>query len=63
MAPEIVSKLGYSYQCDVWSIGIMMFLLLFKYDKDVEANMVRMIQSGNIEFNADLWTRVSTGGI
>ncbi|KAJ3022597.1 Serine/threonine-protein kinase 33 [Thoreauomyces humboldtii] len=27
MAPEIVQNLGYSAQCDLWSIGVMMYLL------------------------------------
>ena len=27
MAPEIVKNLGYSGQCDIWSMGVMMYLL------------------------------------
>lgn len=27
MAPEIIKNLGYSSQCDIWSMGVMMYLL------------------------------------
>jgi serine/threonine kinase 33 len=27
MAPEIIQNLGYSGQCDIWSMGVMMYLL------------------------------------
>jgi serine/threonine protein kinase len=26
-APEVIDDLGYSQQCDIWSIGVIMFTL------------------------------------
>ncbi|KXJ24669.1 Serine/threonine-protein kinase 33 [Exaiptasia diaphana] len=28
MAPEVIDDLGYSQQCDIWSIGVIMYILL-----------------------------------
>ncbi|KAI8915689.1 kinase-like domain-containing protein [Gorgonomyces haynaldii] len=27
MAPEVIHNLGYNHQCDIWSIGVMLYLL------------------------------------
>ena len=29
MAPEIVGQIGYSYQVDIWAVGIIMYYLYF----------------------------------
>ncbi|KAJ3141653.1 Serine/threonine-protein kinase 33 [Geranomyces variabilis] len=62
MAPEIVQNLGYSAQCDLWSIGVMMYLLLCGYRPEVERGLSQMIQEGQIEFPSAFWHDISAGG-
>lgn len=60
-APEIVQNLGYSAQCDIWSLGVMLYLLLCGYRPDAEKNLHQMIQSGQIEFPPQYFGEVSAG--
>ncbi|TPX55808.1 hypothetical protein PhCBS80983_g05013 [Powellomyces hirtus] len=61
MAPEIVQNLGYSAQCDLWSIGVMMYLLLCGYRPEVERALNQMIQEGQIAFRDADWKDISPG--
>lgn len=61
MAPEVVDNLGYSQQCDIWSIGIMMYLLLVGYKKECEVLLHQMISNGKIEFPDEYWKNISIG--
>ncbi|TPX64962.1 hypothetical protein SpCBS45565_g05493 [Spizellomyces sp. 'palustris'] len=61
MAPEIVQNLGYSAQCDIWSIGVLMYLLLCGYRTDAEKALQQMISEGRIEFPSVYWADVSPG--
>lgn len=72
MAPEIIQNLGYSGQCDIWSMGVMMYLLYFKvisntslcgYRKDVEFKLHKNIADGMVEFPEDLFKNISPAGI
>lgn len=72
MAPEIIKNLGYSGQCDIWSMGVMMYLLyidiysynsLCGYRKDVEFKLHKNIAAGTIEFPEDLFKNISSEGI
>ena len=29
LAPEIISNLGHSYEADIWSLGVVMYTLLY----------------------------------
>ncbi len=29
MAPEVMKKIPYSYEADVWSIGVVFYLMIF----------------------------------
>ena len=33
IAPEIVKNIGHSYECDIWSSGIVLYLMLIKHHR------------------------------
>jgi serine/threonine-protein kinase GIN4 len=37
MAPEMVQGLGFSFQADLWALGILIFTLFFGYNPFIEA--------------------------
>ncbi|KAI9216466.1 kinase-like domain-containing protein [Blastocladiella britannica] len=55
MAPEVIAGLGYSQQCDIWSIGIMMALLLQGYTKSSEQELREMVFTGDIDLSHALF--------
>jgi len=61
LAPEVITG-GYGPQCDVWSLGVVMFVLL-SGEQPFEGNSVqeimRKIVIGNYQFAEDLWDSVS----
>ncbi|KAI8926901.1 kinase-like domain-containing protein [Entophlyctis helioformis] len=59
MAPEIVHNLGYNHSCDIWSIGVMFYLLLCDYQKDVELLMQDMIRNSKIEYPDKYWSKIN----
>lgn len=63
-APEVFKK-NYTNQCDVWSLGVTIFMLLsgyapFEGDKDKQ---MADIVSGNYKWRQDYWKDVSSDGI
>ncbi|KAM9461680.1 serine/threonine-protein kinase 33 isoform 2-T2 [Clarias gariepinus] len=62
MAPEVISGYPYSQLCDMWSIGIIMYMLLsgeppFK-SSSVE-QMLEMIKKAELNFSAPVWSSVT----
>jgi serine/threonine protein kinase len=62
MAPEMVARVGYSSMCDVWSIGVMMWLFMAGFYKDAELALLHMIQEGRIEYPEEFWKEVTPCG-
>jgi calcium/calmodulin-dependent protein kinase I len=63
VAPEILSgKAGYTSACDIWSIGVVAYILLCGfppfYDESTPA-LVQQIVSGKYEFPSPWWDAVS----
>ncbi|KAL7749130.1 hypothetical protein RI367_005535 [Sorochytrium milnesiophthora] len=56
MAPEVIKGVDYSQQCDIWSIGIMMALLLVQYTREAENALKEMLQEGKIDLRHPVWS-------
>ncbi|KAK4886165.1 hypothetical protein RN001_002436 [Aquatica leii] len=53
MAPEIITSRSYSQQCDVWAIGVIMYMLLsgnLPFYSDHEANLTAMICNEELSY-------------
>ena len=51
LAPEVLEK-AYTSKCDLWSIGVMMFILMtgeLPYDCESNSDMFERIRAGNLE--------------
>ena len=66
VAPEVIAtpSRGYSTACDVWSMGVILFILLvgqppFHSDKDDQSELFEQIKSGRFEMNPRDWAEVS----
>ncbi|XP_039991122.1 serine/threonine-protein kinase 33 [Xiphias gladius] len=62
MAPEMMSGRGYSQWCDVWSIGVVMYMLLCgepPFVSKTKAKLLDVIMNKEVTFTQPIWTRVS----
>ena len=64
MAPEIL-KNGYNEKCDLWSCGVILYILLCGsppfYGKN-EKEIFKKILDGNFTFKHKIWKKISTEG-
>ena len=63
IAPEVL-KGKYNEKCDLWSIGIIMYIMLCGYppfngDNDVE--ICKSVESDKLTFPANDWAWISSG--
>lgn len=60
VAPEVLEK-NYTSQCDLWSLGVVVFILLVGYMPfaGTESHQVKMIKEGKYTKRKDAWARVS----
>ncbi|XP_038558019.1 serine/threonine-protein kinase 33 isoform X2 [Micropterus salmoides] len=62
MAPEVMSGHGYSEWCDVWSIGVVMYMLLCgepPFVSKTKANLLQEIMNKEVKFTQPVWATVS----
>ncbi|KAK1798548.1 hypothetical protein P4O66_006658 [Electrophorus voltai] len=61
-APEVIDGHEYSQQCDVWSIGVIMYMLLCgepPFMSSSEDHLFEMIKKGELNFSGPAWSSVS----
>lgn len=62
IAPEILTCEGYDKQVDLWSAGVIMYILLCGYPpfyNENEAKLFETIISGHYEFHTPYWDDIS----
>mmetsp|Transcript_37213 Transcript_37213/g.106291 ORF Transcript_37213/g.106291 Transcript_37213/m.106291 type:complete len:431 (+) Transcript_37213:2-1294(+) len=60
VAPEVLGKC-YTSQCDMWSLGVVLFILLAGYMPfdGPDSQQITMIKSGMYDMSEEQWTKVS----
>ncbi|XP_015193532.1 serine/threonine-protein kinase 33 isoform X2 [Lepisosteus oculatus] len=64
MAPEVINAHDYSQQCDVWSIGVIMYMLLCgdpPFMATSEERLFELIKKGGLHFTDPVWKTISDG--
>ena len=64
VAPEILMGVKYDTQCDIWSLGVIVYTVLGGYPPFIEKNqrnLFRRIKKGDYEFHPQYWNTVSPG--
>jgi len=62
VAPEILEGSKYDTQADMWSLGVIVYILLGGYPPFIEQNqrdLFRKIRKGDYEFHEEYWGQVS----
>ncbi|XP_040266253.1 serine/threonine-protein kinase 33 [Bufo bufo] len=62
MAPEVINAHAYSQQCDTWSIGVIMYMLLSgdpPFMGSSEDKLFELVKRGELKFSASVWQSVS----
>ncbi|XP_069824123.1 serine/threonine-protein kinase 33 [Dendropsophus ebraccatus] len=62
MAPEVINAHDYSQQCDIWSIGVIMYMLLSgdpPFMGSSEEKLFEHIKRGDLIFSSAVWQSVS----
>ncbi|XP_008052769.1 serine/threonine-protein kinase 33 [Carlito syrichta] len=62
MAPEVINAHDYSQQCDIWSIGVIMYILLcgeLPFLASSEEKLFELIRKGELHFENPVWDSIS----
>eukprot|EP00298_Acanthocystis_sp_HF-20_P009353 c18257_g1_i2.p1 GENE.c18257_g1_i2~~c18257_g1_i2.p1 ORF type:complete len:333 (-),score=79.00 c18257_g1_i2:122-1120(-) len=63
VAPEILDCVPYNYQCDMWSLGVIVFILLCGYPPfygEDDQELFDQIRHARYQFLSPAWDRVSS---
>lgn len=64
IAPEVLNKY-YDERCDVWSIGVMLYILLSgkpPFDGDDDNEITEQVKLGKVSFSDEIWHEISAEG-
>uniref|UniRef100_A0A8R1TQR8 non-specific serine/threonine protein kinase n=1 Tax=Onchocerca volvulus TaxID=6282 RepID=A0A8R1TQR8_ONCVO len=65
VAPEILKKQGYDMNCDVWSLGVLLFTMLSgetpfaTSENDSPQKILKRVGEGKYSLNSQAWTNIS----
>jgi calcium/calmodulin-dependent protein kinase I len=63
VAPEILEGTAYDERADMWSVGVILYILLGGYPPFIEStqrDLFRKIRKGDYEFHEEYWGTVSS---
>lgn len=64
IAPEVLNQ-NYDERCDVWSIGVLMYILLCgapPFDGEDDSDIIESIKIGKYSMTGKIWDQVSVEG-
>ena len=62
VAPEVLRKEPYSFSCDLWSFGCIMYALLsgsLPFDHESQKQTIKMTLENKLEFDLPCWENIS----
>lgn len=62
VAPEVLRKEPYSFSCDLWSYGCIMYALLsgsLPFDHESQKQTIKMTLENKLEFDLPCWSNIS----
>jgi len=62
VAPEVLKKEPYSFSCDLWSYGCIIYALLsgsLPFDHESQKETIKMTLENELEFDLPCWNKVS----
>ena len=63
VAPEVLQKKPYSYSCDIWSIGCILYALLsgsLPFDNNNQKELIKMTIEDSLQFDLPVWNSISS---
>ncbi len=65
LAPEVIMNMKYDCTCDIWSLGVVLYVMLCGYppfDSESNEENLKNVTSGNFSFPSPDWDQVSEQG-
>jgi calcium-dependent protein kinase len=64
IAPEVLGK-KYTEKCDIWSIGVILYILLSgkpPFDGDNDEEITEQVKIGQVNLKGSVWNEISAEG-